>query len=82
VLTAIGQETPVMKANAGGIQTHEALLSAASETIGALKRLVVASESLPAAARALAEVDPSSLDAESLLARLREAEPAGVRPSD
>lgn len=83
LLTAIGQETPVVKAAAPDhdhIGSHEALLTAAAETVSALNNLrwayVTASEATPTIGRAFEGVDPGSVDADALLARLRGAEAA------
>jgi hypothetical protein len=87
LLTAIGQETPVMKATAAAadpgrdhIGTHEALLTAAAETVSALNNLrwayVTASEVTPNIGQAFEGANPAALDADALLTRLRGAEAA------
>lgn len=84
LLTAIGAETTVAKATADPghdhIGSHEALLTAAAETVSALDNLrwafVTASEASPNIGRAFEGVDPGRVDADALLARLRGAEAA------
>jgi hypothetical protein len=85
LLTAIGQETPVTKAATAAsphehIGSHEALLTAAAETVSALNNLrwayVTASEVSPNIGRAFEGANPTELGADGLLARLRGAEAA------
>lgn len=84
ILVAIGQETPVGKAVARSgkdhIRSHEALLTAAAETVSALNNLrwayVRASEASPNIGRALQDVEPGRVEADALLTRLRGAEAA------